>query len=720
MATLVLSTVGTLLGGPVGGAIGSLLGQSIDQQLFGPGPREGPRLGDLSVQTSSYGTAIPRIFGTMRVAGSIVWSTDLQEDSETQGAKGQPETVTYSYSASFAVALSSRRISNIGRIWADGKLVRTAEGEFTVSTGFRFYDGSENQPVDPLIATIEGIDLAPAYRGTALALFEHLQLAEFGNRIPFLTFEVEADPGAVPVSLVLADVSGGAIASSESSAVAGYAAHGGTIASAVEPLVETFGVSLFDDGTVLTSPAVDIVPTATDELGCSASDDPRPRSERSQVASRNLPSALSLSYYDPAREYQAGMARAAIDSDAARDERMELPAVLQASAAKGLAEASLGRRWAERDKLTLHLPPSFLAVRPGTLLQPPNALQPWKAARVTVESMAVTVELRPLYARIDTVPADPGRVLPSLGVEPTPTTVAVVELPDDGSGSADAPVVAVATSTASPTWRSVPLEVEVGGLGSVLRLATSQAQLGLATTVLEPGQVALLDLMNDVEVELVSSDQWLESRDDGALADGSNLALLGMELIQFGEAIPTAPGRFRLRRLLRGRRGTEWAMELHQAGELFLMLDPRRLERLPLTSSHVGSQLRIVPRGLADTDAQAAELVVSGEAMRPPSPVHVRASFAADGSLRCKWVRRSRRGWAWLDGVDAPLDCLVERYRVRLQSGGGVLELETSVPEAQFSAQDLSALGSGTAELSVTQLGDLGISRSASLTINLS
>ena len=57
MATLVLSTVGTLLGGSVGGAIGSLVGQSIDQQIFGS-PRRGPRLGDLSVQTSSYGTQI--------------------------------------------------------------------------------------------------------------------------------------------------------------------------------------------------------------------------------------------------------------------------------------------------------------------------------------------------------------------------------------------------------------------------------------------------------------------------------------------------------------------------------------------------------------------------------------------------------------------------------------------------------------------------------------
>ena len=75
----------------VGGAVGSMIGQGIDQRLFGPGPRQGPRLGDLSVQSSTYGTQVPRIYGSMRVAGTVIWATDLKESSELlSGAKGQP------------------------------------------------------------------------------------------------------------------------------------------------------------------------------------------------------------------------------------------------------------------------------------------------------------------------------------------------------------------------------------------------------------------------------------------------------------------------------------------------------------------------------------------------------------------------------------------------------------------------------------------------------
>ena len=41
--------------------------------------------------------------------------------------------------------------------------------------------------------------MTPAHRGIAYAVFEQLQLADFGNRIPSLTFEVIADEAPVRV-----------------------------------------------------------------------------------------------------------------------------------------------------------------------------------------------------------------------------------------------------------------------------------------------------------------------------------------------------------------------------------------------------------------------------------------------------------------------------------------------------------------------------------------
>lgn len=155
MATLVLTVVGTVLGGPIGAAIGATIGQVVDQAvLFKPKGREGPRLADLRLQTSRYGDQIPQLFGAMRVAGTVIWATDLIEHrSSSGGGKGKPKTTTYSYSTSFAVALSARRIGSIGRIWADGNLLRGSAGDFkSPITSFRVYSGSEDQALDSQIA----------------------------------------------------------------------------------------------------------------------------------------------------------------------------------------------------------------------------------------------------------------------------------------------------------------------------------------------------------------------------------------------------------------------------------------------------------------------------------------------------------------------------------------------------------------------------------------
>ncbi len=170
MATVVLTAVGTVLGGPIGAAIGAVIGNVIDNQiLFKPKGREGARLSDLQLQTSSYGTQLPRLFGTMRVAGTVIWATDLKETkSKSGGGKGRPSVTSYAYSASFAVALSARAIGQVRRIWADGNLLRGAAGDFkTEVSAFRVHIGGEDQPVDPLIAAAEGVGLTPAHRGIA-------------------------------------------------------------------------------------------------------------------------------------------------------------------------------------------------------------------------------------------------------------------------------------------------------------------------------------------------------------------------------------------------------------------------------------------------------------------------------------------------------------------------------------------------------------------------
>lgn len=713
MATLVLSTVGTVAGGPIGSAIGALIGQSIDQELLAP-VRRGPRVGDLSVQTSSYGTQIPRIYGTMRVAGSVIWSTDLIEHENADGAKGQPD-VSYSYTVSLAVALSSRRAKSIKRIWADGKLLRGAAGDFKVGTTFRFYDGSEDQVVDPLIGSVEGIANTPGYRGIALAVFEELELAEFGNRIPFLTFEVEADDGSQTVGAVLTDASAGAISCDFDGSLAGFAAYGRSIKSAIEPLIECYGVDLFDDGTEIRLAASDAPVTVQEDEFGNGADNPESRLRREQLPARSAPATLRLTYYDPSRDYQTGEARAVAGEQARSEAQQELAAVLNATDAKSLAQEMLARIWATRDRLILRLPPHRLSLQPGNLVDLPLSPSRWVVEKLTVEGFVVAAELRPSTTAAAAIQADAGRIASNLDVVSGPVTLALLDTPAAFAFSSTEPTVLLAASTATSGWKPRTVQIGFGGQTILAQTARSKSVLGNSLTVLGAGSTDLIDDQNNVEVQLLDPNQWLTSCDDDALAAGENRAVVGGELLQFGRALSLGAGRFRLSRLLRGRGGTEWACASHGSNELFCLVETSRLQAITLPSWSMGAVVNASTVG-----SSGASVNFSAEALRPRSPVNLTVGREPNGDLTLSWTRRSRQGFAWVDGIDAPLGEAREQYSVVLSGSLGAIELQSNEPSLIVPATMVAEIGTGSAAVEIRQIGDFAASRPAQVTITIS
>ena len=82
VGTIGLTVAGGYFFGPAGAAAGAVLGSF----LFGAsGPDiEGPRLGDTSVAASTYGNDIPVAFGVQKLAGAMIWATDIIEDKNTR------------------------------------------------------------------------------------------------------------------------------------------------------------------------------------------------------------------------------------------------------------------------------------------------------------------------------------------------------------------------------------------------------------------------------------------------------------------------------------------------------------------------------------------------------------------------------------------------------------------------------------------------------------
>lgn len=712
MATLVLTAVGTYLGGPIGGSIGATIGQYIDQNyLFAPKARQGPRLGDLSVQTSSYGSQIPKIFGKMRAAGTVIWASDLVEQKSTSGGKGRPKTVNYSYLASFAVALSGRRLASIGRIWADGKLLRGVAGDLKSQTLFRLYEGSEDQVADPLIVAVEGADHTPAYRGTAYAVFEDMQLEDFGNRIPSLTFEIVAEDGAMPIGVIAEELAEGALVADETPALAGYAATGHSVRGALEGLGDVVPLSLADDGTVLRLRAGAGEPAP---LPLAALSRHLEIVRRGQGA---VPREASIAYYDAARDYQTGLQRAVREGGRSADRRA-LPAVLDAGGAKALADYRLASLWAGRT--TGKAVPAWrnAVIRAGSHVLIEGQSGIWKVERWTLGAMIATLDLiRVPATQPPEIAASPGRPISEIDLPQGPTVVRLYDLPL-GDGLETKPLLYAAAAGQGAGWRRAALSASFDGGSSWQDMGgtAAPASMGVALDALPAMDSTLFDTTSSIEVELLNDSMWLEGRSDDALLAGANLAALGSELIQFGVVDALGNGRFRLSRLLRGRRGTEWAVAGHEAGEPFTLI---ARETLVAIEAPAGGQVQLFASGVGDfPDAAEVSCIVEGEVLRPPSPVHLAAVETSAGDLAISWVRRSRQGWGWTSGVDTPLGEEAEGYRLVVAGPAFARVVETATPEYLYAAEARVADGSGPLTLTVTQTGTLAVSRPATLIVD--
>ena len=192
MTTLVLGLAGAAIGGFIGGPLGAAIGWSLGSlagSALDPQRIEGPKLADRKLQTSAYGTAIPIVYGSYRLAGAVIWQTDLVEHEQKSGGKGGPETTTYTYSASYAILICEGEAQDLRRIWADGRLIRDPDSG-AADLPITIYLGSETQLADPTIEAAEGVGEVPAHRGSVYVVFTDHYLTDFGNRIPNLEFEV--------------------------------------------------------------------------------------------------------------------------------------------------------------------------------------------------------------------------------------------------------------------------------------------------------------------------------------------------------------------------------------------------------------------------------------------------------------------------------------------------------------------------------------------------
>jgi len=138
MAQLALGIVGGMIAGPIGFALGTAAGSYIDSEylfpaVFGTDEQQeqpimlhGQRLNEIQVQATSEGSPVQFALGEQnRIAGTIIWLSELHETSLATPRPTRPWgiTTTYTYQVDIAIAVCEGEIESFDKVWANGQVI---------------------------------------------------------------------------------------------------------------------------------------------------------------------------------------------------------------------------------------------------------------------------------------------------------------------------------------------------------------------------------------------------------------------------------------------------------------------------------------------------------------------------------------------------------------------------------------------------------------------
>lgn len=227
------------------------------------------------------------------------------------------------------------------------------------------------------------------------------------------------------------------------------------------------------------------------------------------------------------------------------------------------------------------------------------------------------------------------------------------------------------------------------------RTVDSQAVIGETTTALanwlggntwdEAGTVTVA-----VDGQLTSA-----TSADVIARRATNAILIGDEHIQFRTATLVSPGVYTLTGMLRGRRGTEWAMGTHAIGDRVVALGNAGVRFMALQSSELGvtRYLKVATAGQPLSAVTAKSAAPMGIVLKPFAPALASADRTT-GDTVIDWYRRTRLSsritgpLAWSN----PLGEAVEAYEVDVFADGTYTTLKrtltASTSQATYTGAD--------------------------------
>lgn len=184
----------------------------------------------------------------------------------------------------------------------------------------------------------------------------------------------------------------------------------------------------------------------------------------------------------------------------------------------------------------------------------------------------------------------------------------------------------------------------------------------------------IFDEQNSVTVDVGLGQ--LQSTTRAALLNSQaiNAMMIGAEFIQYRTAMLISSGVYKLTGLLRGGRGTEWAMAGHAESERCVALSANGMRRIAMTNSEIGLPrfYKGVTLGGALSSATAEAFTDTAVGLKPFSPFDLRAKRDASNNIAFTWQRRTRFDVRIIGtlGISVPLGEEVEAYALDIYADG--------------------------------------------------
>lgn len=419
-----------------------------------------------------------------------------------------------------------------------------------------------------------------------------------------------------------------------------------------------------------------------------------------------LPKIVYTNYLSRATIYEGAskIAQRVIGSSGS-ETTLDLPLVLSDTKAQEVAEVNLYGAWMQRLSYSTSLSRKYAQIEPTDLVSIGG--QTILVAKISDTPMGLR--------NIEGFRDDPSYYNPVVIVTETePVEKTVFTLAHTDVVLLDIPILRDVDNEAgfyfaavgdAPSWHGMQLFKASDGVTFGYVGASSVAAAIGATIDILPDFTGgnVFDPDSTVTVDL-EGDATLSSTTQLAVLNGANACALGRqgrwEILQYKNAVHNVDGSWTLSGLLRGRRGTEWAMGLHDAGDTFVALDAASIRRATPSSSEIGlaRQYKAVTLGDTMENTGVRTFTNYAEGLECFSPVQLVVERDISDNITLNWVRRTRIGGEWRDGVDVQLGEASEAYEVDIydtSSPSVILRTITGLtaPTASYSTADQTTDG---------------------------